>query len=69
MNKVVTGNTPLFCDRPILYSTFVLTLAFDRTVLYGNVTPSMVVLSTQKSVFKKKQHKNAFNFTENLFQN
>ena len=40
----------------LLPIVFVLTLAFERSVLYGSVAPSIVVLSTKKlsSSFSKK---------------
>ena len=55
--KVVTGKTPFFTIGPFCNPIlFVLTLASGRTVLYGNVTFSILVLSTKKpySNFLKK---------------
>ena len=48
---------------PIL---FVLTLASDRAVLYGNVAFSILVLSTWKTKLQFLQK--GFRFSENLFQ-
>ena len=69
-NKVVTGwQNSVLCDRSIMYSPhsiFILSLASDGSVLYGNVALSILVLSTKKyysSFFKK-----GLCFSKNLFQ-
>ena len=46
-NKVVTGKTSFF-DHFVLLILLVLTFAFDRPVLYGNVAFSILVPSTKK---------------------
>ena len=56
--KVVTGKTASFVVGPFctLQSIFVLTLTSGRALLYGNVTFSISVLSTEKrfSIFLEK---------------
>ena len=55
--SVVTSKTPFFVIGPfVLAILFVLTLASDRVVLYGNDAFSILVLSAKKrySSFSKK---------------
>ena len=66
-NKVVSGKTPHFVIGPFcIPHSICLNIDFWKQVLYGNVTFSIVVLSTKKwnSSFSKK----AFCFSQNLFQ-
>ena len=69
-NKVVTGwQNSVLCSPFFMYpphSIFILSLASDVSVLYGNVAFSILVLSTKKqysSFFKK-----GLCFSKNLFQ-
>ena len=65
-NKIVTGKTLFFVIGPFCTHTilFVLTLASDLTILYGNYVLSILVLSTKKrySSFMKR-----FLFSRNSF--
>ena len=53
--EVVTGKTP-FSVHLVLLILFVLTMTFDKTVLYGNIAFSILVFSTkeQYSCFLRK---------------
>ena len=55
-NKVITGKNPFFVIGLFCTILFVLALASDMTVLYGNAALSILVLSTKKrySNFLKK---------------
>ena len=55
-NKVVTGKTPFFVIHFVLPILFVLTLTSWKTVLYGNITLSVLVFYTKNlhSTFLKK---------------
>ena len=51
-NEVVSGKT---CNHFILRYLFVLTMAFDKAILCGNVALSFAVLSTGKHYFSLKK--------------
>ena len=56
-NKIVSDKTPLFPIGPFCTSRSIfLNIVFDRSVFYGNVTFSIIVLRTKKwySSFSKK---------------
>ena len=61
--KVVWGKTPIFVISPFCFPfSIVLTLAFVRAVLYGNVTFSVIVVPVLQ-LFEK-----GFGFSEKMFQ-
>ena len=61
--EIVSGKNSFFViTLLVLPIEFVLTLAFKRTVLYGNVELSFAKLKYGTPVFKK-----SFSFSENLF--
>ena len=67
-NEVIAGKFPFFaigrfCTHYIL---FVLTMASDMTVVYGNDAFSILVLSTKKRY--SSFHGKGFRFPQNLFQ-
>ena len=64
-NKVVTGKTPfLWQVHFVVIILFVLTLAFDMAVFYGNDAFTILVLSKTVLQFFEK----VFRFPENMFE-